>query len=117
MLGDDGDESLKTAQDGTMYHHRSRFRIVGVLASELEIETLRQLEVELDGRTLERAAEAVPDADVDLGAVESAVAGIDLPFPGILLFKRLFELLIRKKLSSATGEHGANLHPLRNPRS
>ena len=76
-----------------MYHHRARFGVVGVLSAVLEIEPLGQLEVELDGRALERAAEAVSDADVDLRPVESAVARVDLPLSGILLLERLFELL------------------------
>ena len=68
---------------------------VGVLGrSVLEVESLRQLEVELDRCALEGALEGVADRDVDLGAVERAVAWVELPFAGVVLFEGLFELLI-----------------------
>jgi hypothetical protein len=93
MFGDDCDKALKTAQNCAVNHHRAGFRVVSVLAPELEIETLGKLEVELDGGALERAAEAVPDANIDLGAVESTVTRVDLPLAGVLFLQRLFELL------------------------
>jgi hypothetical protein len=49
-----------------------------VLVGVLELEALRQLEVELDGAALPLAAEAVLQVEVDLGAVEGAVAGVEL---------------------------------------
>jgi hypothetical protein len=119
MLRDDGDESLHAAQDGTVDHHGARFEAVDVLAAVLEVEPLGELEVELDGRALIRAAEAVPHADVDLGAVESAVAGIDLPFPGVVLVERLFQLLVRREVSYSLNRwyEDRYVHPRPDPRS
>jgi hypothetical protein len=59
----------------------------------LELEALRELEVELDSGTLEGTFECVADGDVDLGAIESTISGVDFPLPGVLLVKCLFELL------------------------
>lgn len=69
-----------------------------------QVEALRQLEVELDGRTLERPTQRITDSDVNLGPVECAVAGIQLPLAGVVLFERLRELLNGKaRIMSANG--------------
>ena len=59
----------------------------------LEVEALGELEVELDGRALERPAEGVANLDVDLGAVERAVARIELPLARVLRLEGLLQLL------------------------
>lgn len=67
-----------------------------VWAAVLEIKALRQLEVELDCSALERAFEGIFNGDVDLGAVECSVAGVDLPFAGLEALERFLQLLERK---------------------
>lgn len=100
VLGDDRNEALHAAQDGAMDDDRARrgFASVGSLvrAAVLEVEALGQLEVKLDGRALVRALERVADSDVDLGPVERAVSGVDLPLARIELLKRAFQLLHRE---------------------
>jgi hypothetical protein len=59
----------------------------------LELEALRKLEVELDSGALERPLEGVFDADVNLGSVERAVAGIELPFARDKSVQSLAQLL------------------------
>lgn len=66
-----------------------------VRAAVLEVEALGQLEVELDRCALVRALERVANGDVDLGSVERAVSGVDLPLARVELFKRAFQLLHR----------------------
>ena len=51
----------------------------GVGGAVFEVELLRELKVELDGGALEFPLESVGDGDVDLGTVESAVAGVEFP--------------------------------------
>jgi len=81
MLRNDGDEPFETAQDGAVNHHRPRGGPVWVrrflCRAVLEVEPLRELKVELDGRTLERSTQCVLDVNVDLGTVESTVPWID----------------------------------------
>ena len=64
-----------------------------VRGAVLEVEALGELEVELDRRALERAAERVADLDVDLGPVERTVAGVELPLAGVVRVERLLQLL------------------------
>ena len=66
---------------------------LGLGGHVFEAEVLGLEEVELDGGALPVTAEAIDDGDVDLGAVERAVARVELPFAGIVLFEGLFELL------------------------
>lgn len=61
----------------------------------LEIEPLRELEVKLNGGTLKGALEGVTDGDVDLGAVESAVTWVELPFTRVLTVESCAQLLER----------------------
>ena len=85
MLSDNRNEPLKTAQNRTVDHYRSRRRLArigsgGLIGrAVLEVEPLWQLEVELNGGTLERPAESITDGDVDFGAVECSIAGVDFP--------------------------------------
>lgn len=59
VLRDDGDESFEASQDGTVNHHRPRRGSVWVRhflrGTVLEVEPFRELEVELNGRALERS--------------------------------------------------------------
>jgi hypothetical protein len=87
VLGDDGNKSLQRAKYSSVDHDGSGRRAVSLHLSRLvlscailEVEALRELEVELDRSTLERALEGVLDSDVDLRAVEGAVSRIKLPF-------------------------------------
>ena len=59
----------------------------------LELKAFRELEVELDRRALERAAQGVTDLDVDFGAVERAIAGVELPFSGVVRVEGFLQLL------------------------
>ena len=58
-----------------MHHHR--LVRLAVLGDVLELEPRRVVEVHLDGRALPGPVERVLDLDVDLGAVEDALAGVD----------------------------------------
>ena len=44
-----------------------------------KIESFRKLKVELDGGALDGPPEGVLDGDIDLGAIEGAVAGVQFP--------------------------------------
>ena len=57
VLGEDGEEPLDGAEQRPVDHHRPVALVVG--ADVLELEALRELEVELDGRHLPRAADGV----------------------------------------------------------
>ena len=64
-----------------------------ISATVLEVEPFGELEVELDGGTLEGPIESVFDGDIDLGSVEGTIAWVDLPLAWILFLESLFELL------------------------
>src|SRR5438309_1226645 len=70
------DEPLETAEEDTVDHHRALALALGV--HERDVETLRQVEVDLDGRALPLAADRVEDLDVDLRRVEDAAAFVNL---------------------------------------
>lgn len=92
MLRNDRNKPLQAAQDGSMNNHRAGHdRLVRRPVSQ--VEALRELEVELDGRALEGAAEGVADRDVNFGAVERAVAWVELPFAWVVFVEGLGELL------------------------
>ena len=92
MLGNDCDEPLQATQDRSVDNDRPRHdTFIG--GSILQIEPLGQLEVELDSRTLEGAAQSIADGDVNLGAVEGTVAWVELPFAWIVPVEGLGELL------------------------
>ena len=100
MLSDDRNEPLETAKDSTVDDDGTRRRPVagvgGVVSRAiLEVEALRQLEVELNGRALERPAERIANLDVDLGAVERAVARVQLPRAREVTVQHARELLFR----------------------
>ena len=64
------DEALERAVDGVVDDRRALEAAIG--RAVLQVEALRQLVVELDGRVLPLAAQGVLDEDVDLGGVERA---------------------------------------------
>ena len=76
VLGEDGNETLQAAEDGTVDHDGAGIGGDGLVALGLfgqgltsvilELEALGKLEVELDGGTLVVAAEGVGDGDVNL---------------------------------------------------
>ncbi len=75
MLNEDADEPLEAAEDGTVDDDGRLLRVVPVGVGELE--PAGELEVELDGGALPLAAERIDDVEVELGAVEGAVAMVD----------------------------------------
>mmetsp|Transcript_14766 Transcript_14766/g.40378 ORF Transcript_14766/g.40378 Transcript_14766/m.40378 type:complete len:603 (-) Transcript_14766:35-1843(-) len=92
MLNEDGREALDRPEDGAVDDDGALLALLRRLAlgraaggrrprrrRVLEPEPDRQLEVELDGGALVLAAEGVVDVEVDLGAVEGAVLGVELP--------------------------------------
>jgi hypothetical protein len=95
MLCDDNKEALEAAKDGTVNNNRPRRGFVALFLRRtvFEVESDRQLEVQLDGRALMRPFQRVVDVDVDLGTVESAVTGIERPLAGIVPLKNRFQLL------------------------
>ena len=91
MLRRNRHKPLNTPQNRPMNNDGALHLLV--IRPVLQVEPLRELEVELDRRALVRALQGVADRDIDLGAVERAVARVELPFAGIVLFEGLFELL------------------------
>ena len=77
VLSEDGKHALDGTQDCAVDNHGTLH--LALLRLELEPETNGQLEVELDGGTLELSPQRIVDGNVDLGAVESPVAVIDRP--------------------------------------
>jgi hypothetical protein len=104
VLRNNRDESLQAAQDRPVDDDGPRHD--GLVRGAIpQVEALRQLEVQLDRRALERPAQRVTDGNVDLGPVERAVAGIQLPLAGVVLFERLRELLNgNARITSAISE-------------
>src|SRR2546428_10897831 len=70
------EQPLHGARRPAMYHHRPLPRTV--LRHVLEVETLRQLEVDLHSRVRELAPVGVLDLEVDLRSVESGFADAQL---------------------------------------
>ena len=83
VLGDDADEALDGAQHHTVDHDGAV--LLAVLAGVLQLEALRQLAVQLDGAALPGAAQGVGQMEVQLGAVEGAVALVDMWSSGMVL--------------------------------
>ena len=74
MLKQDGEETLNGAEQGTVNHHRA---LVGAICRDiLKAETLRQVEVELDGGHLPGTADGIARLDGDLRAVERGASRI-----------------------------------------
>ncbi len=72
VLGEDGEEALDGPEQRAVDHDRPVALVVG--ADVLQLEALRELEVELDRRHLPGAADGVARLHRDLGAVERTAA-------------------------------------------
>ena len=94
VFDEDADEALHRAEDGAVQH--DGLLVAAVLGDVLEVEVLRQLEVELQGADLPLAAERVLHLEVDLRAVEGAVALVDFVIAfAVLAVEDLLELFFR----------------------
>lgn len=82
MFEHDADEPLVGTEDGAVDDDRASDGVFG--GHILEFETLGELEVELNRRALDLAAEGILDEDVDFGAVECAVLGIEFVFDAVV---------------------------------
>ena len=69
----------------------SHFVIVG--SAILQVEPFGQLEIELNRGALEGTLQCIFDRNVDLRAVESTIARVQLPLPMIKLVKSFRKLL------------------------
>ena len=76
VLNQNTDEALDGAKAHAVQHDGALLGAIGVHILQVKVE--RHLEVELDGTALPGAAERVLQVEVDLGAVEGAVALVDL---------------------------------------
>ena len=75
MLEQHAEEALHRAEERAMDHHRA---VAGVVGADVgEVESLRQLEVELDGRHLPGPADRVARLNGDLRTVERSSAGVE----------------------------------------
>lgn len=75
MLDKDTDETLNGAEAYAVNHNRTL--LAAVLCGVLQVKSLRHLEVKLDGTALPGSSQGVSQVEVNLGAVECAVAFID----------------------------------------
>ena len=76
VLNQNTDEALDGAKAYAVQHDGALLGAVGVHVLQVKVE--RHLEVELDGAALPGTAERVLQVEVDLGAIEGAIALIDL---------------------------------------
>ncbi len=75
VFDQDADEPLETAQDRAVEHHRTMLR--PVLAHIFGAKPDWQVEVHLEGAALPFATDRVGQLEVELRAVEGALAGVD----------------------------------------
>src|SRR3954468_11249995 len=78
MLDQHADEAFHAAERRAVDHDRAMGLVVG--ADVAQIETLGELVIHLHGAKLPFAADDVFDDEVDLGAVESSLAGLEREF-------------------------------------
>ena len=76
VLNQNADEALDGAKAYAVQHNGALLGAVGVHVLQVKVE--RHLEVELNGAALPGTAERVLQVEIDLGAVEGAVALVDL---------------------------------------
>ncbi len=77
MLDEHADEAFERAEDGAVQHHRALARVVfGDVAG---VQALWQVRVVLQGTALPVTAEAVAQGELDLRAVEGALARLVFP--------------------------------------
>ena len=87
VLGEDRKHALHGAEDGAVDDDRALGLVR--LADVRQVETDGQLEIELHGGALEPSLERVKDGDVNLGTVEGAIAGVELPLLARTIQRRL----------------------------
>ena len=75
VLEENGDESLDRTEGSTVDHHRAVTASVG--PDVLEVEAFGKVVVDLDRAELPAAADGVLDHEVELGAIERGLAGLD----------------------------------------
>ena len=75
VLDQDSDETLNGTVNNTVDHDRTMF--LSVSSCVFQFESLRQLEVKLDGTALPRSSDGVFQMEVDLRAIKCAVAFVD----------------------------------------
>ena len=75
LLGEHANEALERAEARTVNH--DRLLLGAVCVRVLQLEVMRELEVELDRAALPGTAKAVLQVEIDLGTVECAVALVD----------------------------------------
>ena len=75
MLDQDSDETLNGTVNNTVDHDRTMF--LAVSSCVFQFESLRQLEVKLNGTALPGSSDGVFQMEVDLRSVECAVAFVD----------------------------------------
>lgn len=76
VLNQNADEALDGSKAHAMQHDGALLGAVGIHVLQVKVE--RHLEVELDGTALPGTTERILQVEVDLGAVEGAVALVDL---------------------------------------
>ena len=74
VLDQDTDETLNRTVNNTVDHNRTMF--LSVCSCVFQFESLRQLEVKLDGTALPRSSDGVFQMEVDLRSVECSVSFI-----------------------------------------
>ncbi len=83
VLGHDPEEPFQRAEDGAVDHDRPL--LAAISGDVVELEPFRQVEIQLDGGALPHPADGVFDLEIDLGAVESAAALVNLVSPALAL--------------------------------
>ena len=78
VLGEDADEALDGAEHHAVDHHRAM--LLAVRPDVGKVKALGQVHVQLDGAALPGAADGILEVEVDLRAVEGAVALVDHVF-------------------------------------
>lgn len=95
MLRRNRNKPFQATQYGTMDHDRSiDFALILVRTTVFQVESLRELEIKLDGGALVGTFESVLDGDVDLGSVECPVTWVDFPLSGLETVEGVAELLL-----------------------
>jgi hypothetical protein len=64
-----------------------------LLSTIFQVESLRELEIELDSSTLVPSLQCILNANIDFGTIESAVSRVEGPFTGIMFIKNGLETL------------------------
>ena len=111
VLGEDREHALHGAEDGAVDDDRALGLVR--LADVGQVEADGQLEVELHGGALEPALERVKHGDVNLGPVEGAVAGVELPLLARSVervLQRSLRLVPRLQLAEVPLGPGGELH-------